>query len=105
MSQLDLGSSITEVKGVGDKVAKLYRRLNVESVEDLIYHFPRRYEDYSKVLSIKDIQPGPVTLKVKVESVNTRYVRRGLHITEAVVSDASGQQKLSGSTSRTAKLP
>lgn len=94
MSQLDLSSPITDIKGVASKVAALYRRLDIASVEDLIYHFPRRYEDYSQVLKIKDIRPGPVTLKVKVESVNARYVRRGLHITEALVSDGTGQQRI-----------
>lgn len=94
MSQLDLSSPITDIKGVASKVAALYRRLDIATVEDLIYHFPRRYEDYSKVLKIKDIRPGPVTLKVKVESVSARYVRRGLHITEALVSDGSGQQRI-----------
>jgi len=79
---------------VGDKVAALFKRMGVESVEDLIYHFPRRYDDYSHVVKINNIKPGPVTIKVEVKDVQQRYVRRGLHITEAVVKDPSGTLKI-----------
>lgn len=91
---MKLQDSIKSVGGVGDKVATKYARMGIFSVVDLIYHFPRRYEDYSDIKTIQAIQPGPVTLKVQVESVSGRYVRRGLHITEAVVSDKTGSIKL-----------
>lgn len=91
---IKVDAPIAAIKGVGDKVSKLYKRLNVKSVEDLIYHFPRRYEDYSRVTPIKSIKPGVVTLKVQVASVNGRYARRGLHITEALVKDDTGSIKL-----------
>jgi len=91
---VELSTPIQFIKGVGEKSSKLYARLGIETVEDLIYHFPRRYDDYSKVVKIKSIRPGAVTLRVKVVSLNARYVRRGLHITEAVVADDSGQQKI-----------
>ena len=91
---MEHSTKVTAIKGVGDKAATLYKRMGIETAQDLIYHFPRRYEDYSKILKIGEIVPGPVTLKVKVDSVNARYVRRGLHITEAVVGDGSGQLKV-----------
>lgn len=91
---MDLATSVQYVKGVGERVGQLLARLGITTVEDLIYHFPRRYEDYSNVVKIKDIKPGPLTLKVKVKSVHARYARRGLHITEALVSDNSGTLKI-----------
>lgn len=89
-----LKDSIESIRGVGDKVSKLYKRLHIETVENLIYHFPRRFEDYSNVSTIMDLSPGPITLKVQVKSVTGRYVRRGLHITEGLVSDDTGSIKL-----------
>ncbi len=88
-----MDQSITQLKGVGDKLATLLKRLKIETVGDLVYHFPRRYEDYSQLTKLSAIKPGPVTAEVEVSSVNARYVRRGLHITEAILSDESGSVK------------
>lgn len=91
---MNLDTSVQYVKGIGERTAKLLAKLSVETVEDLIYHFPRRYEDYSQLVKIKNIKPGSLTLKVKVQSVYKRYARRGLHITEALVSDNTGSLKI-----------
>ncbi len=88
-----MDQEITSLNGVGDKVAVLLKRLKIETVEDLVFHFPRRYEDFSKVSQLSKIKPGPVTAKVHVSSVNARYVRRGLHITEAILSDETNSVK------------
>ena len=91
---MELVTSIQYIKGVGERTAGLLAKLGVDTVEDLIYHFPRRYEDYSKVVEIKDVKPGPLSLRVRVRSVHKRYARRGLHITEALVEDNSGPLKI-----------
>lgn len=90
-----MDSNVTELKGVGDKLAGLFKRLGIETVGELINHYPRRYEDFSKIVLIKDIKPDvKSSLVVRVNSVNGRYVRRGMHITEAIVSDDSGSIKV-----------
>lgn len=91
---VDLKTSVQYIKGVGERIAQLLAKIGVNTVEELIYHFPRRYEDYSNVLKIKDVKPGALTLEVKVKSVHQRYARRGLHITEALVSDDTGSLKI-----------
>lgn len=80
--------------GIGEKLVKLYVKLGITTIEQLTYYFPHRYEDYSDIILIKDISPGPVTLCVSVESVGSRYARRGLHITEALVRDKSSSIKI-----------
>lgn len=85
---------VENLKGVGPAVVSKLRVLNVATIGDLITFFPRRYEDYSQVSSIRDIKPGMVTVKGTVKQATGRYVRRGMHITEAVLSDASGSVKL-----------
>lgn len=88
-----LSSNITEVKGVGEVLAAKLRLAGCNTVEDLLYFFPRRYDDFSQVVRIEKIRPGKVTVKGKVESVAGRHIRRGLHITEAVINDGSAKLK------------
>ena len=87
-------SMIDEVKGVGSSLLMKYHRLGINTVDDLIHYYPRRYEDYSKITSISDIKPGIVSIKAKIKQVNGVYVRRGIHITEAVASDSTGSVRL-----------
>ncbi len=91
---MTLDSPATEIKGVGGEVAKKLAVLGVKTVSELIDYYPRRYDDYSDVLAINQIKPGPVTIKATVKSSARRYARRGLHITEAVASDATGSVRL-----------
>jgi ATP-dependent DNA helicase RecG len=84
---MELRSQITFVKGVGPSVAAKLQAIGVVTVKDLLYYLPRRYEDFSHTTPIKDLVSGKVTIVARVESVTGRYVRRGLHITEAVLAD------------------
>lgn len=86
---MDLTSDVQRIKGVGPETAKKLAKLGVETIYDLLTFWPRRYDDYSAVLPIHDIKPGAVTVKARIESIKTRRVRRGMHITEAVIRDES----------------
>ena len=90
---MDLSSSVRDVKGVGDELAKKLAILSIHSVGELIDYLPRRYEDYSDILAIRDTKPGPVTIRAVIKQVSGRYVRRGMHLTEAR-SDESGSMRL-----------
>lgn len=48
---------LTELKGVGSKVAEKLTKLALVSVQDLLFHLPLRYEDRTRVYPIKDLQP------------------------------------------------
>lgn len=91
---MQLNTKLSDIKGVGPKIASLYARLGLYNVKDLLEYYPRRYEDYSKVQQISQIIPGLVTIKVKIKQISGRYVRGGLHITEAIASDDSGTVRL-----------
>jgi len=91
---MELTSPVTAVKGVGDELAKKLAVLGVKTVADLIDYLPRRYEDYSDIVAIRDTRPGPVTVKATVKQATGRYVRRGMHLTEAVVSDETGSLRV-----------
>ena len=91
---MDLQSEVTYLKGVGEAAAKKFALLGVRTISDLIYNFPRRYEDYSAVTAIAGIRPGPVSIRGTIASAKGHYVRRGMHITEAVVSDDTSSVKV-----------
>lgn len=86
-----LDKKLSNIKGVGEKTREAFEKAGLHTVGDLINFFPRRYEDYSKLTNISDIRPGRVTLKGRVDSVITRQVRRGMHITEATLEDETGK--------------
>lgn len=83
--------SLNKIKGVGPVLDKQFKAAGLETVADLAYFFPRRYEDYSNTRSIKDIEPGRVTLKADVEQVTTKRMRRNMHLTTAVLNDSTGK--------------
>lgn len=88
-------TDISELKGVGATSIGLLARLNIRTVEDLINHYPRRYDDFSHVSTIANASAGKVTIKAKLSSVKGKYGRsRGLHITEALASDSSGKLRV-----------
>lgn len=85
---------ITFLKGVGPELAKKFARLGLKTLGDLIDNLPRRYDDYSHLTSIADLQPGDVTIRGQITSSTGRYVKRGMHVTEAVAADDSGSVRL-----------
>jgi ATP-dependent DNA helicase RecG len=91
---MTLNSPLTEVKGVGDELAKKFASLGVSTLTDLINNYPRRYDDFSHVEPISRIKPGIVTIKAKIKQAKGSYARRGLHVTEAVASDDTGSVRL-----------
>lgn len=87
-------SSITELKGVGEELAKQFAKIQVSTVGDLLHYYPRGYQDYSEVLPIGKISPGHVTIQATIKQAKGHYIRGGLHITEAVASDKTGSVRL-----------
>jgi ATP-dependent DNA helicase RecG len=82
------------IRGVGEELSKKFASLGVRSIQELVENIPRRYEDYSVVTPIKRLRPGPVTIEAVIKQAKGRYVRRGMHITEAVASDDTGSVRL-----------
>jgi ATP-dependent DNA helicase RecG len=91
---VELNSPITALKGVGEELAKKLAILRIRTVSDLIENYPRRYEDYSNIVPASQLKPGTVTIEANITQINGRYVRRGLHITEAIATDGTGSVRL-----------
>ena len=91
MIVMRVNASIQNIKGVGEKTAEQFAQAGLHTVHDIVTFFPRAYEDYSHITSIRDIVPGKVTLKAVCESVTTRPVRRGMRVTTAVLTDGAAK--------------
>ena len=87
---------ITVLPGIGAKRAALYEKLNIRSVYDLLCHFPRTYEDRTKVTEISELSDEyPCCFEAMVvKAPYTRMVRKGLEITHVTVADSSGKLNL-----------
>jgi len=87
-----LQSPITVIQGIGPKYAQALEKLGISTIYDLIYHFPRRYDDYAQFPQINKLESEKlVTLIGTIQSVNTRMIKNGkLRIIEAIISDGSG---------------
>ncbi len=77
---------------VGPAYAKRLEKLNIRTAEDLLYHFPFRYDDYSLISPINKARPGEITtIKGKLIEIKNQYTRHGRKIQKAKVSDRSGR--------------
>ena len=76
---------------VGPTYARRLKRLGIETVGDLLYHFPFRYVDYSLVSPIGKLQPGEiVSIHGRIISIKNEYTRHGKKIQKGIVADATG---------------
>lgn len=91
---MGLQNPVSDLSGVGDAAQKKFAVLGIKTVLDLIDYLPKRYNDFSEVQSIASLKPGDVTIRARIKQAKGRYVRRGMHVTEAVVSDDTGSVKL-----------
>lgn len=77
------------LKGVGEKTARLYNKLGIFTVDDLIRHYPRKYLDYGNTVSVKDAPPDtPVFIKATmITPVKESMIRKGLTLYKCNFSD------------------
>ncbi len=87
-----LNQPITALKGVGETRAKMLLKYNINSIEDLLYFFPRTMEDRSKVAKISDVSVGEEVCieAVLLTDIQTKRIRANMTLYSAIVSDSSG---------------
>ncbi|MEA3284009.1 MAG: ATP-dependent DNA helicase RecG [Synergistota bacterium] len=87
-----LDNSIRYLNGVGPVKASRLERLGVRTLGDLLFFFPRRYEDRRRIVPLKDLQADTVAASiVTVVSTDSRLsVKKRISLTRAIVSDGHG---------------
>ncbi len=90
----DPKSSVRYLKGIGPSRAKILTKAGICTLEDLVYYFPRKYQDRTHIIPIKNIEIGQtVTISGRVLSSAGRrsYWRRGFDIFEISIGDDTGR--------------
>ena len=91
LARTGLDSSVTVLQGVGSRQAKRLAKLGVHTIRDMLYCFPRRYEDYSQLKPINRLEYGEdVTIIAQVWDAGVRKTRGGGSLFKATLSDGTG---------------
>ena len=88
---MNIQTGLTSIKGVGEKTAKLFARLHITNVGELLEHYPRDYEKMEAPVSVSALMPGRVCA-VKAAVIGTPQVTRvrSLVIANVQAGDATG---------------
>lgn len=87
---MDLKTPLTQLTGIGPNLSYKLKRLELNTVKDLIYHFPFRYEDFSQVSTASEALVGEkVTLSGEIWSIKNIFTRFGKVLTQAVFNDGT----------------
>ena len=91
-----LSDPVTILKGVGPTKAKQFAQLNIFTLGDLICHFPRGYQDRSRLVTISELEADqPACFRaVVMNTPRTSHIRKGLDLTKVQVADHSGRLTL-----------
>ncbi len=91
MKKSPLKDSIQFVKGVGPKRFQLFRKMNLETIEDCLYFLPHRYEDRSRIVNISELPPDEVsTFQGEIIHSGVTPLGRRRKIYEVLIEDKTG---------------
>jgi ATP-dependent DNA helicase RecG len=90
---LPLAAPVASVWGIGEERARLLARLGIFTVEDLLLHKPRRYEDRRKFLSIRELKlKEPATVRGSIVAAGTKRFKKGTRaMFECVFDDGTAR--------------
>lgn len=92
---MKLTDPISEIKGVGEKTQKLYQKMNIHTIENLLEHYPRHYLAYEEPVAISD---APLGQRVAIRATVNSYVElkkmRTLNLATFMAKDYTGSVKM-----------
>ena len=94
VNSLSHSSDLTQLKGVGPKVQERLSKLGLNSVQDILFHLPYRYEDRTRVVAIGTVRHGQsVLIEATIDYVKVAFTRKGksrrmllVHVTDGTGS-------------------
>lgn len=91
----DLNIDIQYVKGIGPKKAYKLNKLGIFTLKDLLYYFPRQYEDRNNLKKIIQLQnEDKATIKAIITGITTSNPKKGMTLTKVDIKDETGYAKL-----------
>ncbi|MFZ2190490.1 MAG: ATP-dependent DNA helicase RecG [Candidatus Magasanikiibacteriota bacterium] len=93
---MQLDTPIGQINHIAKKMERHLKNLGINTIQDLLFYLPFRYQDYSSTKNIADLEIGEeVTIKAKIEIIsNRRIFKRRTIMTEAIVYDETGKLKI-----------
>ena len=87
--------SIGDLPRIDEKYLKRFHKLGLSTVRGLLYHFPNRYNDFSKIITIDKLKLNEIaTIQGEVLKIeNIRTFKKRMVITEAIIKDNTGSVK------------
>lgn len=83
--------SIVAIKGIGEKTKKNFEKLDIETVGDLLEHYPRDYDEYKPICPIGELEEGEVAaIEGSLDRLPKMKVVRNLKILTCSIKDESG---------------
>ncbi|MGA1357287.1 MAG: ATP-dependent DNA helicase RecG, partial [Prochlorothrix sp.] len=95
---LPVTTALSQVNGVGPRTAALLQRLDLHTIQDILFYYPRDYLDYARQLPIRDLKEGETATVIgTVKRCNcfTSPKNKKLSIFELIMTDRSGELRLS----------
>jgi ATP-dependent DNA helicase RecG len=91
-----LDAPLTVIHGIGPKIAQTLATLGLHTLGDILYYFPRRYDDYSNLQTINRLWYGQdVTVMGSVQSTTVRPIQGGQRkLTEVIIGDGTGSLRV-----------
>jgi len=92
---MNLENQITELKGIGEKSANLFRKLNIFTLRDLLFYFPRDYETFQPPLKLSETKLGEIcTVRLMITGTVMIKKVRNLSIMTVNAQDETGNVQL-----------
>ena len=87
----DLSSPVVSAGGIYKRYANSLKKLGIDKFSDFLYHIPFRYEDYSIVSNVGNLQEGEtVTIRGNISDLKNQYTRRFRTLQKAKIADKTG---------------
>ena len=90
-----MDTPLEKIPGIGPKFQTRLKRIGLKKVEDIIFHFPHRYDDFSNIKSISEVKINAqncILGKIR-EIKNSRTWKKKMILTQAIIEDKSGAIK------------
>ncbi|MBQ8627229.1 MAG: ATP-dependent DNA helicase RecG [Agathobacter sp.] len=94
---MQLTSSITSVKGIGEKTAQTFEKMNIYTVEDVLFHFPRNYFRYPiarRIEEIEVIQEGMTAIRAVIKKTPMSRNARSMNVTTLTIGETPKKLEL-----------
>lgn len=92
---MNANTPIVKLKGIGEKTAKLFNKLDIENVGELVEHYPREYESFKEPVPVAEAMTGDIcAIYVLVVGIPNLKKVRNLSIMNVTVKDSSGAMQL-----------